>query len=138
MQQMGFSALVIFQIPALQTFGLSAREAGLAVLIWTIGGLPGRLASGFLADKFDKRFVLAAAFIMQLVGLFFFLTTTNLFGATLYGVTHGIGWGMTTPSRLAFAGRVLGPRHLRAADGNTDRHVGNRVHRFADICRVVV
>ena len=108
LQQMGFSALVIFQIPALQTFGLSGREAGLAVLIWTVGGLPGRLASGFLADKFDKRLVLAAAFIMQLIGLFFFLTTTNLSGAVLYGVTHGIGWGMTTPSRLALQGELWG------------------------------
>ena len=108
LQQMGFSALVIFQVPALQTFGLTAQEAGLAVLIWTIGGLPGRLASGFLADKFDKRFVLAAAFIMQLIGLFFFLTTTNLSGAILYGVTHGIGWGMTTPSRLALQGELWG------------------------------
>ncbi len=108
MQQMGFSALVIFQVPALQTFGLSAKEAGLAVLIWTVGGLPGRLASGFLADKFDKRLVLAAAFIMQLVGLFFFLTTTNLSWAILYGVTHGIGWGMTTPSRLALQGELWG------------------------------
>ena len=108
LQQMGFSALVIFQIPALQTFGLSATEAGFAVLIWTIGGLPGRLASGFLADKFDKRFVLAAAFIMQLIGLYFFLTTTNLPGAMLYGVTHGIGWGMTTPSRLALQGELWG------------------------------
>ncbi len=108
LQQMGFSALVIFQIPALQTFGLSSTEAGLAVLIWTVGGLPGRLASGFLADKFDKRLVLAAAFIMQLIGLFFFLTTTNLSGAVLYGVTHGIGWGMTTPSRLALQGELWG------------------------------
>lgn len=108
LQQVGFSALVIFQIPALETFGLTTREAGLAVLIWTIGGLPGRLASGFLADKFDKRLVLAAAFIMQLVGLFFFLTTTNLTGAILYGVTHGIGWGMTTPSRLALQGEFWG------------------------------
>ena len=107
-QQMGFSALVIFQIPALQTFGLSDREAGLAVLIWTVGGLPGRLASGFLADKFDKRFVLAAAFIMQLVGVYFFLTTTSMTGAILYGVTHGIGWGMTTPSRLALQGELWG------------------------------
>ena len=46
LQQMGFSALVIFQIPALQTFGLSSTEAGLAVLIWTVGGLPGAWRPG--------------------------------------------------------------------------------------------
>ena len=45
---------------------------------------------------------------MQLIGLFFFLTTTNLSGAILYGVTHGIGWGMTTPSRLALQGELWG------------------------------
>ena len=108
LQQMGFSALVIYQIDAFETFGLTPREAGLAVLIWTIGGIPGRLASGFLSDMFDKRLVLAAAFTMQLIGVFFFLTTSNLWGAGLYGITHGLGWGMTTPSRLSLQGEMWG------------------------------
>ncbi len=108
LQQMGFSALVIYQIDAFQSFGLTAREAGLAVLIWTVGGIPGRLTSGFLSDMFDKRFVLAAAMAMQLIGVFFFLTTSNLWGAGLYGMTHGIGWGMTTPSRLSLQGELWG------------------------------
>lgn len=108
LQQMGFSALVIYQIDAFQTFGLSASDAGWAVLIWTIGGIPGRLMSGFLSDMFDKRFVLAVAMSMQLIGVFFFLTTSNLWGAGLYGLTHGVGWGMTTPARLSLQGELWG------------------------------
>ena len=108
LQQMGFSALVIFQIPALQTFGLSAPQAGLAVLIWTLGGIPGRLASGFLSDMFDKRMVLASAMALQLVGVFLFIRTDSLQDAVLYGVVHGIGWGMTTPSRLSLQAELWG------------------------------
>jgi len=108
LQQLGFSALVIFQIPALQTFGLSASTAGWIVLAWGLGGIPGRLGAGFLADTIDKRLVLGGSFILQIIGAGFFLTTTSFLGGLLYGATHGAGWGATTPARLALQGEYWG------------------------------
>ncbi len=105
---MGFSALVVYQIPALKTFGLSASAAGFAVLAWTLGGIPGRLGAGYLADIIDKRFVLAGAFALQLAGVFLFLTISSFPQAVLYGLVHGSGWGATTPSRLALQGEYWG------------------------------
>ncbi len=108
LQQLGFSALVIFQIPALETFGLTTAMAGLVVLAWGLGGIPGRIGAGFLSDIIDKRFVLAAAFILQIIGAIFFLTTTTFYWALGYSFFHGAGWGGTTPARLSLQGEYWG------------------------------
>lgn len=107
-QQAGFSALVVFQIPALKTFGLSTTTAGVVVFAWAVGGIPGRLGAGYLSDIMDKRLVLSGAFILQLVGIVLFLTTTSFTQALFYGVIHGAGWGATTPARLSLQGEYWG------------------------------
>jgi MFS family permease len=108
LQQAGFSALVIFQIPALISFGLTDREAGLAVLIWTLGSIPGRIGSGYLADIVDKRWVLTGSVILQLIGGIILLNVSTFPQAVLYGLVHGAGWGALTPSRLALQGEYWG------------------------------
>ena len=134
LQQMGFSALVIYQIDAFETFGLTPREAGLAVLIWTIGGIPGRLASGFLSDMFDKRLVLAAAFTMQLIGVFFFLTTSNSVGRGI--VRNHARFGLGDDDAIPpFAARgAVGPGNFRPVDGDSDGNVRHTLDPRAIFC----
>ena len=99
---------MIFQIPALETFGLTTAMAGLVVLAWGLGGIPGRVGAGFLSDIIDKRLVLAAAFILQIIGSIFFLTTTNFYWVLAYSFFHSAGWGGTTPARLSLQGEYWG------------------------------
>ena len=108
LQSAGFSALVIFQIPALKTHGLTVAAAGAVILLWGIGSIPGRIGGGFLADKIDKRVVFAGSVVLQLVGIAFFVTADSFVGALPYAVIHGAGWGATTPSRLALQGEFWG------------------------------
>ena len=107
-QSAGFSALVIFQIPALKTYGLTPSAAGTVILLWGIGSIPGRVAGGFLSDKIDKRFVFAVSVVFQLVGIGFFVTADSFAQALPYAIVHGAGWGATTPSRLALQGEYWG------------------------------
>ena len=107
-QQAGFSALVIYQIPALKTFGIEASSAALVVLAWTLGSIPGRLGSGFLSDAMDKRLVFAGSTVLQLAGIILFLNISSLPVAFLYALVHGAGWGALTPSRLALQGEYWG------------------------------
>ena len=108
LQSAGFSALVIFQIPALKTHGLTAAAAGSVILLWGLGSIPGRIGGGFLADKIDKRIVFAGSVVLQLVGVVFFITADSFLGTLPYAVIHGAGWGATTPSRLALQGEFWG------------------------------
>ncbi len=108
LQSAGFSALVIFQIPALKTQGLTAAAAGAVILLWGLGSIPGRIGGGFLADKMDKRIVFAGSVVLQLIGVFFFITADSFAEALPYALIHGTGWGATTPSRLALQGEFWG------------------------------
>ena len=107
-QTAGFSALIIFQIPALKSFGLTPAAAGTVFVVWGIGGMPGRIAGGVLADMFDKRVVYAGSIVLQIIGLGFFVTADSFVEALPYALIHGIGWGATTPSRLALQGGFWG------------------------------
>ena len=107
-QSAGFSALVIFQIPALKSYGLTPSVAGSVVLLWGIGSIPGRIVGGYLADKFDKRLIFGGSIIVQMVGIGFLVTADNFAEALPYALIHGAGWGATTPSRLALQGEYWG------------------------------
>jgi MFS family permease len=107
-QSAGFSALVIFQIPALKSYGLTPATAGTVVLFWGIGSIPGRVLGGYLADKFDKRLIFAGSIIVQMVGIGFLVTADSFAEALAYALIHGSGWGATTPSRLALQGEYWG------------------------------
>ena len=113
----GFSALVIFQIPALKSYGLTPSVAGSVVLIWGIGSIPGRIAGGYLADKFDKRLIFGGSIIVQMVGIGFLITADNFAEALPYALIHGAGWGATTPSRLALQGEYWGRSIFRRLMG---------------------
>ncbi len=107
-QSAGFSALVIFQIPALKSYGLTPSVAGSVVLLWGTGSIPGRILGGYLADKFDKRIIFAGSIIVQMVGIGFLVTADSFAEALPYALIHGSGWGATTPSRLALQGEYWG------------------------------
>ena len=107
-QSAGFSALVIFQIPALKSYGLTPSVAGSVVLLWGMGSIPGRIVGGYLADKFDKRLIFGGSIIVQMVGIGFLVTADSFAEALPYALIHGAGWGATTPSRLALQGEYWG------------------------------
>ena len=94
---MGGSQLImsatVHQIPALTSFGVSRTMAGMVILAISIVSLLGRLASGVVGDKWDKRRVIAVAFVFQFIGTLFFADTSNNWHLVAFVVFWGIGFG---------------------------------------------
>lgn len=108
LQGAGFGALALFQIVALESFGLTVAQTAVVVTVWTLSSIPGRLVGGFLADFVDKRLVFAGSILFQLVGAVFFLTLQNLWMGLAYAVIFGMGWGASVPVRPALQGEYWG------------------------------
>ena len=93
--------VVLFLVPALKSYGISLAVSGLIVLWFTVSSIPIRLLSGFLSDKLDKRFVIAVALVLQVLGIVTFGATTNALMGFVSAAMIGCAIGMRNPARLA-------------------------------------
>ena len=59
------------------------------------------MLSGFLSDKLDKRFVIAVALVLQVLGIVTFGATTNALMGFVSAAMIGCAIGMRNPARLA-------------------------------------
>ena len=113
---MGGSQLImsatVHQIPALTSFGVSRTMAGMVILAISIVSLLGRLASGVVGDKWDKRRVIAVAFVFQFIGTLFFAYTSNNWHLVAFVVFWGIGFGASIPIRFSMLADYFGRRHF--------------------------
>ncbi len=108
MQQIAITAMVVHHIPALISYGFSEATAGAMVVVFTVASIPMRFFSGALADRFDKRLVLAAMLSFQLVGGVLFIFIANLWVAVVFEVLYGTGWGGSNAARLSLQGEYWG------------------------------
>ena len=108
MQQIAITAMVVHHIPALVSYGFSKETAGAMVVVFTIASIPMRFFSGALADRFDKRLVVAAMLSFQLAGGILFIFVANIWVAILFEVIYGTGWGGSNAARLSLQGEYWG------------------------------
>ena len=66
---MSLSALAVHQIERMVQAGVSLQMAGLVVTIYTGVGIFFRIFSGYIADIFDKRYVIAGFLLFQTAAL---------------------------------------------------------------------
>jgi MFS family permease len=102
----------VHQIPALSSFGISRTMAGMVILAVSMIGLIGRLGSGIVGDKWDKRHVIAVAFLLQFIGTLFFAYTSNNWHLIGFIVFWGIGFGASIPVRFSMLADYFGRRHF--------------------------
>jgi MFS family permease len=96
--QVGFlTHQVSFLSPAIGTIA-----AGWAVGLTTFAAVVGRIATGLIVDRFDRRTISAANFAVQALGLALLVTATNApplyFGCVLFGV--GLGNASSLPGLI--------------------------------------
>ena len=111
------SATNLVHLTALKEFGVGAGLAATAVGSIAFGDLAGRLLSGVLGDRFDKRRLLALAFAVETVGTVG-LTLVNYeigpfkfspaWTLPVFIVGFGLGFGASVPLRLAIMGDYFG------------------------------
>ena len=91
-RQLVSGTIAVFLIPFLQERGMSLTQAAGILSVMALIGAPGRVIFGWLGDIFPKRFVMAACFSIQSVGLILFAyvdgTPGILFFLLLYAPTY--------------------------------------------------
>ncbi len=71
-QMTALSAVTAHVMPYLNSVGIVRATAGLVAMGSPLLSIGGRLGFGWLADKFDRRYVTAGTFVMMSLGLLFF------------------------------------------------------------------
>ena len=118
---MGVSGMVmsasIHQIPAISSFGMSREIAGIAILGVSMFSVAGRLGSGYLGDRLDKRHVIAVALLFQFVGTIVFAFSSEIWHLVIFVILWGFGFGASIPVRFALIADLFGRRHYGSIMG---------------------
>ena len=91
--------------------GISAASAALALGLFTLGGLSGRLLGGWLMDKMAARYALMLGFCCYLAGMFLALRVNAQAVAVAYtaAILFGLGFGWTFIAVYTAIGHFYGP-----------------------------
>ena len=116
---MVMSSVVVFSIPALESYGISSSMAGFTVLFISIFNLAGRFVMGFLADVVDKRYMLALSYLMMSLGALAFASIHQGWQILLFLLLYAPGHGRTMPVRYALLVEYFGRRSFGALVGLT-------------------
>ncbi len=91
------SAIIVHEMPALISVGISENLAALTMLGITASSLIGRLGFSWLGDVYDKRRLLAIACALQTVGVFIFANIHSPWMIIPFIFTYGPGYGAPIP-----------------------------------------
>ena len=114
---MALSALAVHQIERMVQAGVSLQMAGLVVTIYTGVGIFFRVFSGYIADIFDKRYVIAGFLLFQTLALFVFAVGNNMLMFVLFGLLFAPGWSGRGAALTAFRGELFGRKRFASITG---------------------
>jgi MFS family permease len=101
----------VHQIPAMTSFGVSREAAAVVLMSVSLVSLVGRIGSGFIGDTLDKRYVISAAFGLQLIGTLIFAFIGSNWHLLGFVVFWGVGFGASIPVQFAMLADFFGRRH---------------------------
>jgi sugar phosphate permease len=115
---LGGMALIGHLVAFLEESADFSRGAASAVAMGIpLGSLVGRLGLGWLADHVVKRWVIAAAYVLQAAGMLVFATTDSPWQAVLFVVVFSSGWGGAIPLLPALQAEYFGLRAFGGIQG---------------------
>jgi MFS family permease len=115
---LGGMALIGHLVAFLEESADFSRGAASAVAMGLpLGSLVGRLGLGWLADHVVKRWVMAAAYVLQGAGMLIFATTDSPWQAVLFVVVFSSGWGGAIPLLPALQAEYFGLRAFGGIQG---------------------
>jgi len=77
-------------IPYMTDQGISINTAVAVVMVWSSAGVIGSFGSGFLAERFDPRKIMAVQFLLLGAGYFFLLNVSTRPMAFAWGAYYGV------------------------------------------------
>ncbi len=102
------SSLVVHQIPFIEDMGISPVLAAAALGAMILIGAPGRLSSGWLADKWNVKYLYVIVSIVQAIGLFIFSRATSMSWVWVFVVVYGFPNGMRVTLEAAMRAKYFG------------------------------
>ncbi len=106
------SAVGVHIVPYLESVQFPTTLAATAVTGMTLCSLIGRIGFGFLGDFANKRYLIAIAFALQIIGVFFFslIDTDRLWLLIFFLLTYASGTGGSAPLMPALQADYFGTR----------------------------
>ncbi len=95
LQFVGISAAIVYVMPYLSSTGIARSTSSLVATAVPLVSIIGRLGSGWLGDRFDKKRVATGCFAIMSMGLLFFSHVSNgrMWLLVPFIIPFGIGWG---------------------------------------------
>ncbi|MCC6236780.1 MAG: MFS transporter [Dehalococcoidia bacterium] len=113
------TALIVLQIPFFESLGVSKTLAGSSVAVFTLTSILGRLGAGVLADRMDKRIVMAVCVGSVGIGMPLLTLTHTYWSALAVMVLLAPGFGGAIPVRPAMLADYFGTRYFGTLNGIT-------------------
>lgn len=112
------TAVVVHQVPYLESeLGITKAAAGSTVLLFTLTSIVGRIGLGFVADRYAKRAVMAAATGLVAAGLILLANADSFLVAMIAIAIVAPGYGAMMPVRPALFADYFGTKHFGAVNG---------------------
>lgn len=113
----GISALIVHQIPYMESLGISKTTASSVVAFFALFSVIGRLGAGWIADKYDKRIALAGAVALTCLGVPLLAVADTLPKIVLVMMIIAPGFGAMVPLRPAIIAEYFGTRSFGTLNG---------------------
>jgi len=114
---MTIGAVMLHLYPALLDAGIPKGLAASAIPVMTLISAGARLLLGWLGDRYDKRRIIAATWVLQAVGLVILAHVTSPLWLIPWLATYSIGYGGAIPLRPALQGDFFGRRSFASIQG---------------------
>ena len=113
----GWTALIVHQIPYLESLGADKTLAGGVVVMFSVFSIIGRLAGGYFGDLYSKQKVLSVAMAIMTLGIALLGVCNNLTQAIIVTCLVAPGFGATAPLRPAILADFFGIKALGTIAG---------------------
>ncbi len=112
----GLTAVIVHQIPFMET-RITPTLAAAAAGIFSMSSFVGRLATGMVGDRFDKRYVFAGITALTTAGIPMLILVHSFWAAIPVVILIGIGMGGANPLRTAMMADYFGTTSFGVING---------------------
>ncbi|MBW1945333.1 MAG: MFS transporter [Deltaproteobacteria bacterium] len=110
-------AIIVHVMPYLISVDFSREGASLIASSLVFISITGRFGLGWLSNRFDDRYLLAAGMMLQALGLIFLTGAGDILWAALFIVIFGPAYGGVLTLRLTIQAKYFGSRAFGSIQG---------------------
>jgi sugar phosphate permease len=116
---MAVHTVTVHIMPHLLDVGLERYAASLAASLLILLSVSGRFLAGNLSGRFKTRHLLAGGLFLQAVGVLILTWVQTSWGAFIFALLFGPGYGTVITVRLVIQAEYFGPRSFGGIQGAT-------------------